>query len=74
MKVNVRMLPVRVGLKSFIVGSGRNGTGNPTYQSPHGHIAQWSRAFPPKGNVAGSIPAVSAMFALLIFRCKANVL
>lgn len=74
MKVNVRMLPVRVGLKSFIVGSGRNGTGNATYQSPHGHIAQWIEHFPPKERVAGSIPAVSAMFASLIFRCKANVL
>lgn len=73
-EVNVRMLPVRVGLKSFIVGSGRNGTGNATYQSPHGHIAQWIEHFPPKERVAGSIPAVSAMFASLIFRCKANVL
>lgn len=27
-----------------------------------------------KPRVAGSIPAVSAMFASLIFRCKANVL
>ena len=73
-EVNVRMLPVRVGLKSFIVGSGRNGTGNATYQSPHGHIAQWIEHFPPKERVAGSIPAVSAMFASLIFRYKANVL
>ena len=62
-EVNVRMLPVRVGLKSFIVGSGRNWTGNATYQSPHGHIAQWIEHFPPKERVAGSIPAVSAMFA-----------
>lgn len=73
-EVNVRMLPVWVGLKSFIVGSGRNGTGNATCQSPHGHIAQWIEHFPPKERVAGSIPAVSAMFASLIFRCKANVL
>lgn len=74
LKVNVRMLPVRVGLKSFIVGSGRNGTGKLHCQSPHGHIAQWIEHFHPKERVAGSIPAVSAMFASLIFRCKANVL
>lgn len=45
------MLPVRVGLKSFIVGSGRNGTGKLHCQSPHGHIAQWIEHFPPKETV-----------------------
>lgn len=57
------MLPVRVCLKSFVDGSGRNGTGKLHCQSQHGHIAQWIEHFHPNEMVAGSIPAVSAMFA-----------